>query len=240
MKDFNLIGKTALITGGNRGIGKAIALRLAGVGAQIIITGRNNDTLASTIKVIEKLSTGSISKVVDVRNEGQLLDLFKEIKKKFGKLDICIPNAGEATLATTSETTLEDWNRDIETNLTGLFITSREALKMMKEEKTGYILPIISKAGKVAFQTRAAYCASKWGALGFTKAMALEAEKYNIKVTSICPASVDTDFQKGNPYGTDWMLQADDVADTIEYLLQTSNKVKIQEILIETKYRSKK
>ncbi len=139
MKDFNLIGKTALITGGNRGIGKAIALRLAGLGAKIIITGRNKDTLASTIKVIEKSSTGSISKVVDVRNEGQLLDLFKEIKKKFGKLDICIPNAGEATLATTSETTLEDWNRDIETNLTGLFITSREALKMMKEEETGYI-----------------------------------------------------------------------------------------------------
>ncbi|MDD3627202.1 MAG: SDR family oxidoreductase [bacterium] len=240
MNQLDLTGKTALVTGGNRGIGQEIALRLASLGAKVAICGRNEALLKETINEIKKTSPESFYQVVNIRSEQEQLNFFSNMKKHFKHLDICIPNAGEATLATASNTTLEDWNRDIETNLTGLFITSREALKIMMEQKSGNIIPIISKAGKVVFETRAAYCASKWGALGFTKAMALEAQKYNISVTAICPASVATDFQKGNPYGTDWMLNPSDVTDTVEYILSCSDQVKIEEILLETKYISKK
>ncbi len=155
-------------------------------------------------------------------------------------MDICVPNAGEATLATVLETSLADWHRDIETNLTGVFLTCRNALEMMKDQGSGWILPIVSQAGKRAFLLRAAYCASKWGALGFTKCLALEAAQYGVRVTAICPASVATDFQKDNPRGTDWMMEAEDVAVCVLYLLGLSERVEIEEIVLKTRKKSGK
>jgi len=236
----NLTGKTALVTGGNRGIGKAIALALAQSGVRVSICGRNEETLSATTEALNRETDGAFWKAVDVRSEDQQADLFREIRERFGRLDICIPNAGEATLASTVETSLVDWNRDIETNLTGVFITSREALKIMKDQMSGAIIPIISQAGTKAFLLRAAYCASKWGALGFTKCLALEAKNYNIRVTAVCPASVATDFQKGNPRGTDWMMEADDVAECVLYLLGLSERIEIDEIILRTRKKSGK
>ena len=233
MEKLNLDGKTAVVTGGNRGIGKSIALELSRCGAKVAICGRDSETLGETAGELNQHTEGAFCRQVDVRSEEQQAEFFDEIKNKFGRLDICVPNAGRATLATATETTLEDWNLDIETNLTGLFITSKMALEMMKEFETGYILPVISKAGKRAFKLRASYCASKWGALGFTKTLAQEAADYNVRVTAICPASVATDFQAGNPRGTDWMMQPEDVAGCLAYLLSTPQRIKIEEILLE-------
>lgn len=233
MIQANLEGKTALVTGGNRGIGRAIATSLAQAGARVAICGRDKKTLKETTEILNDKYDGSFYRQVDVRSEKQQEELFEQIKTKFNSLDISVPNAGRATLATASETSLEDWNKDIETNLTGLFITSKLSLKMMKKQDSGYILPIVSKAGKKAFKLRASYCASKWGALGFSKSLAEEAEEDNVKVTAICPASVATDFQEGNPRGTDWMMEPEDVADCVMYLLNLSPGVKIEEILLE-------
>ncbi|MCD6578364.1 SDR family NAD(P)-dependent oxidoreductase [bacterium] len=237
---MELKNKVALITGGNRGIGKAIAFTLAKKGVKVFICGRNEELLKKTCEEINGLQGKCAYFVCDVRDENKQIEMFNELIKKYGRLDICIPNAGRATLAKTTETTLEDWNMDIETNLTGLFITSREALKIMKKQNSGYIIPIISKAGKTAFLLRPSYNASKWGALGFTKAMALEAKDYNVKVTPILPASVDTDFQKGNPYGTDWMLKPQEIAEAVLYLLNTSEKCEVDELVLKTRYKSKK
>jgi len=235
-----LDGKTALITGGNRGIGKAIALELARAGARVCVSGRKKRTLDATVKELNQYTTGAFGTVADVRSEADLEELFEEIKQRFGQLDICIPNAGEATLATVLHTSLKDWQRDIETNLTGVFLTCREALKMMESRRSGIIIPIISQAGKKPFRLRAAYCASKWGALGFTKSLALEAKDYNVRVTAVCPASVATDFQKNNPRGTDWMMEAQDVAQCVLYLCSLSPKVEIEEIVLKTRLKSKK
>lgn len=240
MRELNLTGRTALVTGGNRGIGKSIALVLARAGARVAICGRNEETLAATAELLNRETDGAFWQVVDVRSEDQQAALFREIRERYGRLDICVPNAGEATLATILETSLADWNRDIETNLTGVFITGREALKMMKDRMSGAIIPIISQAGTKAFLLRAAYCASKWGALGFTRCLALEAKQYNVRVTAVCPASVATDFQKNNPRGTDWMMEADDVAECVLYLLGLSDKVEIDEIILRTRKKSKK
>lgn len=234
----DLTGKRALVTGGNRGIGKAIALALAGAGARVAICGRNEETLAGTAALLDGLTPGAFWKRVDVRSEDRQLALFQEIRERFGGLDICVPNAGEATLAAALDTGLEDWNRDIETNLTGVFITCREALQMMKDQGSGWIIPIVSQAGKRTFLLRAAYCASKWGALGFTGCLAQEAAQYNVRVTAVCPASVATDFQKGNPRGTDWMMEASDVAACVLYLLGLSEKVEIEEIVLKTRKKS--
>jgi NAD(P)-dependent dehydrogenase (short-subunit alcohol dehydrogenase family) len=240
MQELNLKDRTALVTGGNRGIGRSIALALARAGARVAICGRNEETLAATVEELNRVTLGAFWKVVDVRNEEQQKDLFQEIGERYGRLDICVPNAGEATLASAAETSLTDWNRDIETNLTGVFITCREALNLMKSGMSGAIFPIISQAGTKPFLLRAAYCASKWGALGFTKCLALEAKEYNIRVTAVCPASVATDFQKDNPRGTDWMMEADDVAECVLYLLGLSDKVEIDEIILRVRKRSGK
>ncbi len=236
----DLSGRRALVTGGNRGIGKAIALALARSGARVAICGRNEDALAETAGRLHRASPGSFWKVADVRREDDQRSLFAEIGERFGGLDICVPNAGEATLATVLETSPADWHRDIETNLTGVFLTCRNALEMMKDQGSGWILPIVSQAGKRAFLLRAAYCASKWGALGFTKCLALEAAQYGVRVTAICPASVATDFQKDNPRGTDWMMEADDVAACVLYLLDLSDRVEIEEIVLKTRKKSGK
>jgi NAD(P)-dependent dehydrogenase (short-subunit alcohol dehydrogenase family) len=240
MNELNLKDNTALVTGGNRGIGRSIALALARAGARVAICGRNEETLAATAEELNRETPGAFWKVVDVRNEDQQKDLFREIGERYGHLDICVPNAGEATLASAAETSLTDWNRDIETNLTGVFITCREALNLMKSGMSGAIFPIISQAGTKPFLLRAAYCASKWGALGFTKCLALEAKEFNIRVTAICPASVATDFQKDNPRGTEWMMRADDVAECILYLLGLSDRVEIDEIILRVRKKSAK
>ena len=240
MLNPDLTGRTALVTGGNRGIGKAIALALAGAGARVCISGRNERTLAETAELLNERTEGAFWTVADVRSEEEQIALFSEIKERFGQLDICVPNAGEATLADVADTSLDDWRRDVETNLTGVFITSREALRMMKEEGAGAIIPIISQAGKKPFRLRAAYCSSKWGALGFTNCLALEAKESGIRVTAVCPASVATDFQKDNPRGTDWMMDAEDVADCVLYILGLSDRVEIDEIVLRTRRKSTK
>lgn len=231
--DRFLEGQTALVTGGNRGIGLAVAKALAERGAKVAITGRNEETLAAAADELNALTPGAWFQACDVRSEDEQRLVFQRIRNDWGKLDICIPNAGVAALAAASATTLEQWRTDIDTNLTGTFLTAREALKLMIETKTaGAILPVISQAGKVPFELRASYCASKWGALGFTKCLALEAKKHHVRVTAICPASVATDFQANNPKGTDWMLKPEDVAEMICFVLKQPDRVEYEEIVI--------
>lgn len=198
MTDRFLDGRTALVTGGNRGIGRAVALALAGAGARVGICGRNESTLAATVRDLEALTPGAWWARCDARSEADQEAFFAE--------------ARSGTFASA---------------------TSRAALLWMRGTGTrGWILPIVSQAGKVPFEMRAAYCASKWGALGFAKCLALEAKRDGVRVTAICPASVATDFQAGNPAGTDWMLEAGDVAAAVLYVLRQEERVEVEEIVL--------
>lgn len=223
-------GETALVTGGTRGIGWAIARYLAESGASVCIAGRNEELLRRREAELQEISPGSFAKVCDVRDEIAQLDLFKSLREQFRKLDVCVPNAGVAHLGSITTTELADWQRDIDTNLTGLFLTMREALRWMKEYNEGVILPVLSQASKQAFELRASYCASKWGGLGLVESARIEARKHNVRVTALLPASVATDFQAGNPSGTDWMLGADDVAEAVGYALSVSERVELPEL----------
>lgn len=234
-----LEGRTAIVTGGNRGIGLAIARMMAGAGARVAITGRNPETIAAAVGELSARTPGAWGEVCDVRDEAAQEAFFARARREWPRLDVCVPNAGEATLASLTETKLEDWNRDIETNLTGCFLTIRAALRWMKDtgparsgEPTGFLLPVLSQAAKVPFFLRAAYCASKWGALGLVECARLEAKNLGVKVTALLPASVGTDFQSGNPMGTEWMMSAEDVADAARYALTVSQRVELPEVLI--------
>lgn len=238
---IDLKGKNAVITGASRGIGREIALTLARHGANIAVCSRDEILLKSVVYEAKEAGVDAFYRTVDVRDRKQQEAFFQEVKDRFVGIDISVPNAGRAALAKPSEISQEDWELDINTNLTGLFITSQLSFQLMKERKgEKYIFPIISKAATTAFMMRPSYCASKWGALGFAKTLGIEAKEFDIRVTSILPASVATDFQKDNPYGTDWMLHAEDVADTILWLLSLSERVAIDEILLQTRGRKKK
>ncbi|MEA2081422.1 MAG: SDR family oxidoreductase [Elusimicrobiota bacterium] len=226
--------KKALVTGGNRGIGRAIALRLAESGASVCITGRNKEALSSTLDELKKYQADCMALACDVRNEEEQKKVFSVIQDKYKNLDICVPNAGRATLAPATETTLEQWNHDIDTNLTGLFITAKEAMKIMMKQKSGNIIGMVSKSGKGAAYLRAAYGASKWGALGFLKSLAIEGRNNNVKVTAVCPGCVATDFQKGNPSGMEWMMSADAVAKAVLYILSLEDNAYIDELVLST------
>lgn len=234
----DLKGKTAVITGASRGIGREIALTLAKNGANVAVCARNEELLKTLVNEAEGFGVEAFYHVVDVRKREQQEEFFELIKERFGRIDICIPNAGRAALAKPGEITQEDWELDIDTNLTGLFISSQLALNIMKPQKEeSYIFPIISKAATKSFLLRPSYCASKAGALAFTRSLSLEAKESGITVTSILPASVATDFQKGNPAGMDWMLLPSDVADTVLWLLSLSSRAAVDEIVIQNKGR---
>ncbi|MBA3052440.1 MAG: SDR family oxidoreductase [Candidatus Omnitrophota bacterium] len=226
--------KRALVTGGNRGIGRAIALSLAKNGAAVCITGRNKKTLTSCLKELKRYNKDCMALPCDVRIEKEQKKVFGRIMDKYKKLDICIPNAGEATLASATQTSLEQWNHDIGINLTGVFITAKEAMKIMMKQKSGNIIGIVSKSGKGAAYLRAAYGASKWGALGFLKSLAIEGRNNNVKVSAICPGCVATDFQKGNPSGMEWMMSADAVAQAVQYILSLEDKAYVDELVLST------
>lgn len=225
-----LEGKNALVTGGSKGIGLAIARALASAGARVGICGRNAETLRVAAEELDALTPGAWWRACDVRNETAQKSFFDEARIHFERLDVCVPNAGEATLASVTATETEDWNRDIETNLTGTFFTVREAMRWMKDNGGGVILPVLSQASKVAFENRAAYCASKWGALGLIECARMEGKKHGIRFTSLLPASVATDFQKDNPSGMDWMLSSDDIAHAALFALSVSDRVELPEI----------
>ncbi|MCK4642887.1 SDR family oxidoreductase [bacterium] len=235
----DLKGETAVITGASRGIGREIALTLAKNGANIAVCARNEELLKTLVKEAEGFGVEAFYHVVDVRKREQQEEFFELIKERFGRIDICIPNAGRAALAKPGEITQEEWELDIDTNLTGLFITSQLALNIMKPQKEGYIFPIISKAATKSFLLRPSYCAAKAGALAFTRSLSLEAKEFGIIITSILPASVATDFQKGNPAGTDWMLLPSDVADMVLWLLSLSSRAAVDEIVLQNKGRKK-
>jgi NAD(P)-dependent dehydrogenase (short-subunit alcohol dehydrogenase family) len=213
--------KVALVTGGTKGIGSAIASALLEAGAKVFICGRDADALAKTLEKLGHL--GSIKGAVcDVSNAGETAAMLSECRRVFGGVDVLVNNAGMGIFGkTVEEITPEEFSRVLNTNLYGVFCCCHYAIPLMKERGGGYIINISSLAGQNAHPKMAAYNASKFGLNGFTEAMMQEVRHDNIKVTLICPGSVNTEFGGGEISEENaWQLQPEDIARVVIDLLR--------------------
>ncbi|HJU93925.1 MAG TPA: 3-hydroxybutyrate dehydrogenase [Pyrinomonadaceae bacterium] len=186
-----LNGKTALITGGGRGIGRAIALTFASQGARIAVAAR---TAEQVEQVASEIGNNAIALVCDVSDSESVARMFSDMRERLGDADILVNNAGIAESATVVNTTDELWNRHISINLSGTFYCTRAALPAMLKKGWGRVINIASIAAKTGAPYVAAYTASKHGVLGLTRTIALEVATTGITANAICPGYVDTEM----------------------------------------------
>ena len=192
---MNLAGQTALITGGSKGIGKAICLALAKEKANIIIAARNDSEIKETMDELKKMDSKAIAIHVDVRNEEDVKNLVSRAIDEYGRLDILINNAGVAHKKRLEETTMEKYNEIMDTNLKGVFLCTKYTIPHIRKSKNGKIINISSVAGLHGIPELSVYSASKFGVNGLTESIASELEG-EIKVYSICPGGVDTEMYR--------------------------------------------
>jgi NAD(P)-dependent dehydrogenase (short-subunit alcohol dehydrogenase family) len=196
MSDKKLKDKVALITGASKGLGKAMALALGGAGARLVLASRNVEQLNSVAKEARALGADAEVLQADVTDEAQVSGLEKAVTGKFGKIQILINNAGINIRKSITEFTLAEWRHVMDTNLTSVFLMCRAFVPHMRGQGYGRILNLTSIMSHVAIAGRTAYCASKTGLLGFTKALALELVSEKITVNGISPGPFATELNK--------------------------------------------
>jgi len=194
MNNRKLQGKTALITGASKGLGKAMALALAEAGARLALVSRNLEQLNETAAAVRKFSAEAEIFQTDVTDEVQIAALEKAVTKKFGKVQILINNAGINIRKSVTDFTLDEWRQVMDTNLTSVFLLCRAFVPRMKGQGYGRIVNLTSIMSHVAIAGRTAYCASKTGLLGFTRALALELAPEKITVNGISPGPFATEM----------------------------------------------
>jgi NAD(P)-dependent dehydrogenase (short-subunit alcohol dehydrogenase family) len=194
MSTQGLEGKVALITGASRGLGKAIALALAKTGAKLILVSRDVKLLNKTAESIRALGAQATVFQTDVTDEEQILELEKAIAREFGHVQILVNNAGMNIRKPATEFTLAEWRQVMDTNLTSAFLMCRSFVPLMKGFEYGRILNLTSIMSHIALPGRTAYCASKAGLLGFTRALALELAPEKITVNGISPGPFATEI----------------------------------------------
>jgi 3-oxoacyl-[acyl-carrier protein] reductase len=194
---MDFTGKVALVTGGARGIGRATALALAKGGADVLVNYlQNRDAADQVVKMIQGFGRKSVAIQADVGKRSEIVTLFEQLDKVFGKLDILVNNAGTGIPKPLEEITLDFWESILQVDLTGPFLCTQAAAQRMIPRKYGRIVNVSSIAGVRGMDIDPAYTAAKAGLLGFTKSMARYLGKYNITVNSVSPGPTDTDLPK--------------------------------------------
>ncbi len=194
MNTAKLRGKTALITGASKGLGKAMALALAEAGARLALVSRNLELLNETASAVRKLGAEALVLQADVADEAQVLSVEKAVTAQFGKLQILINNAGMNIRKPITDFTLAEWRQVMDTNLTSVFLMCRSFVPHMKGQGYGRILNLTSIMSHVSIAGRTAYSSSKTGLLGFTRALALELAPEKITVNGISPGPIATEM----------------------------------------------
>lgn len=215
MKDMNLSGKIALVTGASRGLGKHIARALHEGGATVAITGRNHNALSRAAREIGERCRPF---VCDQRDPGAIQEMANSVTESIGALDVLVNNAAIMRSDPVASMPLKLWKEVIETNLTGVFLTTQAFLPGMLERKRGDIFMISSMSGKKGDPGSAAYSASKFGLQGFSQALLYEVRRSNIRVMVLNPSAIDTGPDEGPEEGPGLHLHAADVAATIVHL----------------------
>ena len=225
-----LTGQVAVVTGAGRGIGASIAQKLAAMGATVVLCGRTLKLLESTASAIGGRATAI---ACDVTNLESVQALASTVGQKFGRIDILINNAGVGSFATPlHEMTPEAWEKILNTNLRGVFYCVRSFAPMMIKAGTGHIVNISSLAGKNALPNGATYAASKWGLNGLSYSIAEELRGYGIRVSVVCPGSVDTELSPHPGKDSNKMLKPDDVAHVVAMLVTQATQSFASEVLL--------
>lgn len=211
---MNLTGKSAIVTGGTKGIGRGIAEALVREGVNVCISARHAEEIEEAVSALSEMGEGRAAGMVcDVRDYEEVKALVEYAASEFGGIDILVNNAGIGIFAPVEEVSPEDFRAVLETNLFGVFYCCHEAIPLMKKRGGGYIINISSLAGANPHPRMAAYNASKFGLNGFSEALMQEVRHDGIKVSYIMPGSVNTEFGGDEPgEAKSWQLQPADIA----------------------------
>lgn len=197
-----LKNKVAIITGAGRGIGKAITLAFAGAGADVVLVSRTRSELEAVASEVRDAGRRVLVVVADISDPAEVNRMVAETLREFGQIDVLINNAAIAGPTPVIETSLEDWNRMINVNLTGVFLCSQAVLQHMLDRQQGKIINVSSGSGVRAAPTNAAYSASKAGVIAFTQALGGELKESGIQTNVICPGPIQTEMLAFRPKGS--------------------------------------
>jgi 3-oxoacyl-[acyl-carrier protein] reductase len=228
-----LKGKTAIITGGGRGIGRATAIALAREGVHIGLLGRNLANLEKVTEELEAFNVNVSGAAADVADIESVQHAVEHVKSELGPIDILINNAGIAKFGGFLELEPSEWEQIIQVNLMGTYYVTRAVLPEMIERKTGDIINISSTAGQKGAPVTSAYSASKFGVLGLTESLLMEVRKHNIRVTAMTPSTVATDLAVENNLvgeNTEKVMQAEDLAEMVVAQLKLHPRVFVKSV----------
>jgi len=225
-----LAGAVALVTGGSRGIGRAIAQRLASLGASVALCARDAQALAAVEAELKKSAAEVYAHTADITQATEVAALVRATEKTLGPVTLLVNNAGIGLFGPAHEKTEADWDRVLATNLKGVFLVSRAIIPSMIRGGKGDIINISSLAGRNAFAGGGIYCASKWGLQGLSACMAEDLRDHGIRVSVVCPGSVATGFSGRGPKDPSKALSADDVAHAVAMLATQSPQSFISEV----------
>jgi 3-oxoacyl-[acyl-carrier protein] reductase len=227
---ISLENQVAIVTGAGRGIGRAVAIDLGRLGMSVALVARSRLELEETSKAVP----GSLVCVGDVRIESDVQRVVRQAERQFGSIDVLVNCAGVYHFGDVASATSEDFDRVLETNLKGVFFACRAVLPNMKQKGRGHIINVASIAGKVGTPNRAIYCASKFGVVGLSEALAQEVREQGVRVSVLCPGSTNTTFSPKELEGKSRarMLQPGDVAHAVRMLLGQEANSFISEIVM--------
>ena len=227
---MNLKGKNALITGGGRGLGKAVAIALANEGVNVGITGRNEESLKTTVAELEKLGVKAAYSVFDVEEMAQVEQGVASIASQLGSIDILINNAGVGDFGSFEEMPVETWEKVMKVNIFGVYYVAKATLPYLKQNKEGDIVNVASTAGLKGAPNMSAYCASKAAVISLSQSLMAELRKFNIRVITLTPSTIATDMSiegkltDGNP---EKVLQPEDFAEWVRDILKMNRRAMI-------------
>ncbi len=227
---YNIENKTAFITGGSKGIGFGIAAALLEQGMKVAITSRSQANVDKAVEKLEQLGKGEVlGLVADVRNMESQQQAVNQMLEKWGTMDLLVANAGLGHFVSVQDMTPEQWHETIDTNLTGVFYSVKASLDALKQSK-GYIITISSLAGTNFFANGSAYNASKFAVTGFSQAIMLDLRQLGIRVTTIMPGSVATDFSHNKSNDESWKIQIEDIGQMVVDLMQMNSRTLLSKI----------
>jgi len=220
----------AIVTGASRGIGLAVAGELARRGHRLALVARKPQALEKAARELASHAPDVQTFVCDVGDPATVEQVFLQILAWAGRVDVLVNNAGLGISASVQKLTVADWDLQLNINLRGVFLCSRAVASKMIEQQSGHIINISSLAGKNAFAGGAAYCASKWGLQGLSYCMAEDLRAHNIRVSVICPGTVETEFSPHAGKDPQKMLQPEDVARVVGWLLEQAPQSFVSEV----------